>query len=371
MSHEWDPVRVSVNDESPGPGGFVAYGLPTPRWTNKWTLVVWLGMVAFLMMGMMGASQGWLPFNPTAFMIVFVGAPFVFMAFQARGWLSLNQQIGVRVTGDGLTVDRWPDDIFRFGDVTLGLWTSAVYGGTTSGTALHLRSGRHRLVIGGRDHRIGAGARLDEPPVQYPGAWMPASDFDELLIAVGRRSGLGVRAPAPGTPTRCSLIPCPNWFFSDTLSGSLAALSKPFKLGFSGRAQSAPPALALDVDDDGVRVIDPATEAVLASARLAQVTATPAIYTYYRKSGLTMPVMVVRIPGLQERLQANRPLTISCRDGRFSWGTQVPSEPAPAFVVSGADWRTLAEKFGLAPYLAVRSDEVGAAYKRPGFSRRP
>jgi hypothetical protein len=77
-----------------------------------------------------------------------------------------------------------------------------------------------------------------------------------------------------------------------------------------------------------------------------------------------MPVMVVRIPGLQERLQANRPLTISCRDTRFSWCTQVPSEPPPAFVVSGADWQTLVEKFGLAPYLAVTSDEVGGAYKR-------
>ncbi len=85
-----------------------------------------------------------------------------------------------------------------------------------------------------------------------------------------------------------------------------------------------------------------------------------------------MAVMVVRIPGLQERLHANRRLTISCRDSRFSWGTKVPSEPPPAFVVSGADWRTLVEKLGLAPYLAVTSDEAGAAYKwRSGFTRRP
>lgn len=364
---------MSVNDESAGPGGFVAYEMPTPRWTNKWTLVVWLAMVAFLIVGMMGVSLGWLPFvNPKALVIVFLGAPFVFMAFQMRGWMGLNQKIDVGVTEDGLTVDRWPADIFRFGDVTLGLWTSAVYGGTTSGTALHLRSGRHRLVIGGRDHRVAAGTRLDEPPVQYPNAWMSAADFDELLTAVARRGELGVRTPAPGAPTRCSLIPCPNWFFSDTLSGSLAAFTRPFKLGFSRRAQSAAPTLALDVDDGAVRVIDPATKTVLASARLTQVTATPAIHTYYRKAGLAMPVMVVRIPGLQERLQADRPLTVTCRDGRFTWGTQVPSEPAPAFVVSGADWRTLVEKFGLAPYLSVTSDEVGAAYQwGPGFSRRP
>jgi hypothetical protein len=99
------------------------------------------------------------------------------------------------------------------------------------------------------------------------------------------------------------------------------------------------------------------------SSRLAQVTAPPAIHTCYKKSGMTMPVMAVRIAGLQEPLHAHRPLTISCRDGRFSWATQVPSEPPPAFVVSGADWCTLVEKFGLASYLAVTSDQVGGAYR--------
>jgi hypothetical protein len=333
--------------------------------SNTMTWLAWLGMVAFLVSIMIAVSQGLLPgFGPTAFLIVSLSAPFAFMAFQMRGWLSLNKEIVVCVTQDGLTVDRWPGDVCSFSDVRLGLWTSAVYGGTTSGTALHLRCGPHRLVIGGRDHRLATGAWLDEPPVQYPNAWMAASDFDELLTTVGRRSGLGVRQPAPGEPTRCLLIACPNWFFSDTLSGSLAAFSTPFKFAFSRRTQSAPPSLAIDVDDNAVCVIDPVTNTVLASARLAQVTATPAIHTYYRKSGMTMPVMVVRIPGLQERLQAHRPLTISCRDGRFSWATQVPSEPPPAFVVSGADWCTLVEKFGLAPYLAVRSDQVGGAYRR-------
>jgi hypothetical protein len=112
--------------------------------------------------------------------------------------------------------------------------------------------------------------------------------------------------------------------------------------------------MAIDVDDTGIWVIDPNTNTVIVSARLAQVSATPAKHTYYRKSGLTMPVMVVRVPGLQERLGATRPLTIACRERRFSWNTRVPSEPPPASVVSGADWCTLVEKFGLAPYLAVR-----------------
>jgi hypothetical protein len=337
--------------------------------SNTTTWILWVGMVALLISSMAAVSQGLLPGSgPTAFVIVSFSAPLAFMAFQMRGWLSLNKKIVVRVTHDGLTVDRWPGDVFPFSDVKLGLWTSAVNGGTTSGTALHLRCGPHRLVIGGTDHRLAAGSRLDEPPVQYPNAWMPASDFDELLTMVAHRSGLGVRRPAPGEPTRCLLVACPNWFFSNTLSGSLAAFSTPFKLAFSRRAQSAPPSLAIDVDDDSVWVIDPATNTVLASARLAQVTATPAIHTYSNKSGLTMPVMVVRIPGLQERLQANRPLTISYRGGRFSWSTKMPSEPPPAFVVSGADWCTLVEKFGLAPYLVVRSDEMCPALRH---RRRP
>jgi len=356
---------MSVNDELAASGRFVASGLPAPRMSNTTTILLWTAMVAFLFGGMAAASQGLFPgFRPATFAIVALIFPFAFMAFQMRGWFSLNKKIAICVNPDGLTVDKWPGDVFSFGDVKLGLWTSALHGGTTNGTALHLRCGPHRLVVGGRDHRLAAGARVDERPVQYPNAWMPASDFDQLLTAVGRRSGLGVHQPAPGAPTRCSLIPCPNWFFSDTLAGSLAAFSAPFKLGFSRRAQFAPPSLAIDVDDNAVWVIDPTTNTVLASARLAQVTATPAIHTYAKKSGLTMPVMVVRIPGLQERLQANRPLTISCRDTRFSWGTQVPSEPPPAFVVSGADWQTLVEKFGLTPYLAVTSDEVGGAYKR-------
>jgi hypothetical protein len=52
---------MSVNAESAGRGGFVAHGLPTPRWTNKWTFLVWAVMVAFLVVSMMGVSRGWLP----------------------------------------------------------------------------------------------------------------------------------------------------------------------------------------------------------------------------------------------------------------------------------------------------------------------
>jgi hypothetical protein len=108
--------------------------------------------------------------GPRAYTIVALIAPFAFMAFQMRGWFSFNKKIVIRVARDGLTVDRRPGDVFYFSDVKLGLWNSAAYGGTTTGTALHLRCGPHHLVIGGRDHCLAAGAQLDEAPVEYPNA---------------------------------------------------------------------------------------------------------------------------------------------------------------------------------------------------------
>jgi hypothetical protein len=354
---------MRVNEESAASGRFVASASPTPRMSNKKTLILWFGMVALLVVGLQAMSQRWLPGVPRpVFMIFMYGAPFAFMAFQMRGWLRFNKKIAICVTGDDLTVDRWPGEVFSFSEVKLGPWNSAIYGGTTVGTALHLRCGAHRFVIGGRDHRTTAGTRLEAPPVEYPDAYMSASDFDELLTVVGRRSGLGVRRPALGEPTRCLLVPSPAWFFSDTISGSLAALSRPFQLALSKRAVSAQPTLAIDVNDNAVWVIDPNTNTVIASAPLAQVTATPAKHTYYKKSGFTAPVMVVHVPGLQERLGASRPLTITCRDARFtgtggsiSWCIEVHEEQ-PAFVVSGADWLALVEKFGLAPYLQRRDE---------------
>ena len=356
---------MRVNEEWAATGRFVASASPTPRMSNKTTMMVWVAMVALLVVGMVATSHRWFPGVPPAtYTVVALGAPFAFMAFQMRGWWSLNKKIAICVSGDGLTVDRRPGEVFSVTDIELGLCNSAIYGGTTLGTALHLRSGAHCFVIGARDHRVGAGTRLTAPPVEYPDAWMSASDFDELLTMVGRRSGLDIHRPAPGEPTRCLLAPCPAWFFPDTASGSMAALSRPFKYASSKRAVSATPSLAIDVNDDAVWVIDPNSNTVITSARLAQVTATPAKHTYYKKSGLTAPVMVVRVPGLQERLGATRPLTITCRDGRFtgtrrsvSWRTEVHEEQ-PAFVVSGADCLTLVENFGLAPYLVGRDDSA-------------
>lgn len=128
----------------------------------------------------------------------------------------------------------------------------------------------------------------------------------------------------------------------------------------------SPPAVA-------IRVIDANSNALSASASLAQVTATPAIYgPSYRHLVPTpqnvatdaavnylntVPGMVVCVPGLQ-------PLSVGCRDfiglqPRFSWhGTVRRVFEHAAYAVSGADWLTLVEKFGLAPYLADTAKTV-------------
>ena len=115
-------------------------------------------------------------------------------------------------------------------------------------------------------------------------------------------------------------------------------------------------------------MIDPNTNATIASAWLAQVRATPVVFRPKPPLGgglllagimdyaigrywSTALGMVVNIPGMQ-------PLTISCRDSvsgldkRFSWRGSVPTERARAdFEVMGADWLTLVQKFGLAQHL--------------------
>ena len=142
---------------------------------------------------------------------------------------------------------------------------------------------------------------------------------------------------APGEPTRCLLLQGPNM----------------------------QPGLAIDVGKDEIRVTDLNTNALIASARLAQVTATPAENVIRARFRSRTPVLVVRVPGLQ-------PLTIACGSTgpdagrwawtgtwiyRFSWRGDVPREKPPAYYVSLAEWLTLVEKFGLAPYL-IDNDSV-------------
>jgi hypothetical protein len=118
-------------------------------------------------------------------------------------------------------------------------------------------------------------------------------------------------------------------------------------------------------------VIDPNTNALIASVSNAQVTETPVVYRPMQRHHWipnlghaisdaatnywsTSPGMRVSIPGMA-------PLTIGCRDSvsgldfRFSWPDDMPTEAARAdYEVSGTDWLMLVEKFGLARYLIKR-----------------
>jgi hypothetical protein len=77
------------------------------------TFLVWSVMVALLISGVIVISNGSLPgVGPRAYTVVALIAPFAFMAFQVRGWFSFNKKIVIRVTQDGLTVGRWPGDVF-------------------------------------------------------------------------------------------------------------------------------------------------------------------------------------------------------------------------------------------------------------------
>jgi len=120
------------------------------------------------------------------------------------------------------------------------------------------------------------------------------------------------------------------------------------------------------VSYDAIRFIDLDRNAVIASVSPGQVTATPVMYApsswhlvpsagHVTSDALVNqlskePEMAVPIPGMP-------PLIIGCRDYvgmqlRFSWRGDVPMRQEPAaYSVSGADWLTLVQAFGLASYL--------------------
>jgi hypothetical protein len=117
------------------------------------------------------------------------------------------------------------------------------------------------------------------------------------------------------------------------------------------------PLLAIDLGRDAIWVMDPNTNALVASACLAQASATPAKREWQQwLATVAVPVLVVCVPGLHR-------LTIGCvaiptrsfprrTTFRFSWrGAVQHEENDPAYWVTGADWLRLVEKFGLAPRL--------------------
>jgi hypothetical protein len=190
-------------------------------------------------------------------------------------------------------------------------------------------------------------------------AMVSASDFEEILAVVGRRTGLDIRPPAPGEPTRCLLFP--NALLIQEM-GMFDARKKREFLESAGQ-----PRLAIDVGANAIRVLDPNSNALIAAVSTTQVTATPVTYSptsshWFPTVGNILSDAAMNYwsttPGIRVSVPGMPPLTIGCRDTamgldlRFSWPDNVPTEKARAdYEVSGTDWLTLVETFGLAPYL--------------------
>jgi hypothetical protein len=354
--------EMSVNDESTASRHFVAsYSVYSPIWekiTGKrasiyiqagfWAIVV---LVVLYMVGPMFGLHVGAPIPGKVIAVGFmVGLLVLSAVIGANFWWRWRRKYHIAVGGGGLTIDNRRGGVYSFADAQLSLWVNM-------GVALHLHRGGHRFLLGGRDRRVGPATQLDAPPVQLVDAWLSESDFDELLSLSGRWSGSAARGPAAGGPARCLLYP----------NSLLIQKMGPFAFGKKQRlTQSlAQPQLFIDVDDHTIRMVDPNSNALTASASLAQVTATPATYTLGGHAFPSAenfasdaageyvsatPLMTVSVPGM-------RPLTIGCRNfegfkRRFSWGGGVPvcTDP-PAYEISPADWLTLVEKLGLASHL--------------------
>lgn len=386
---------MSTANESPATRRFVANrpfwgskmaSITTPAWQNnpvRSYLVMVVGILAFC--AVLGAlymgAQMWAMRGPGGSrdlaqlmdMVVRYGVV-VLLIGGCGGWYWWSQRsehgkILIDVTRDGLTVSKRPGDVYPFGDAQLGVW--GITGGMTMGTTLHLHCGDRRFVLGGRDYRVAAGTRLDAPDAGYGlpldvDAWVSATDFGEILTMAGRQGTQaqpGAGPPRPQEPTRCLLFPSP------------LAIQQMGPFAFRRRQQVLhsvnQPRVALDVSADSIRVVDMHTNALVSSAALGQVTATPETYRYryglsypsleqaIARSMSTTPVLVLCVPGVE-------PLSIGCRDTvggldrRFSWPGDVRqrvNEP-PDFAVSGGDWLTLVEKFGLAQYLHRHDQQV-------------
>jgi hypothetical protein len=269
----------------------------------------------------------------------------------------------IGVTRHALTVDERPGTAYPFRGATLGTW--GMWGGISLGAALHLQSGAHRFVLGGRDYRPANGTRLDAANVPNEAdvdAWVSESDFGEILEIAGLRHLQDATPPAPGSPIRCLLY---LNHFRYQKDGILAQYKTQQYL-----AASSQPVLAIDIGAETVWAIDPNRNAFIGSSWRTDVTAIPTTYEpsfwsmYNRHRNLSIaPQMVVSGPSIP-------PLAIACTEGRssysqfgsmlwgasvrrFDWrgGAQVVREPAE-YSVSAADWLALVGAFGLNEYLA-------------------
>jgi hypothetical protein len=330
---------MSVRDESTASRQFVASGEAmstgwikgTKIWQAVYT-VFFVAFVGFAVLAVFRTAKGKSVHIPRYTGLIFIAvlliASVVIGAYMF--WRSRQKHV-LTVNGDALTVGS-RGDVYSLADAQLGLWSDV-------GVALHLHSGGRRFVLGGKDRQIGPATPLDAPPIQLVDARLPASDFDELLRLGGRAAA---RGPAPGEPTRCILF-----LNSQTIanSGAFAFRKKQRLVNSLGRAQ-----LFIDVDGETIRVVDPESHAVDASAAVSQITATPLSYETRdaESSHVTKtPALTMSAPGLP-------PLTfggphVDARGRRLSWsGNYHIVKDPPTYMLSAADWLTLVEKFGLA-----------------------
>lgn len=344
----------------------------TPAWQNNfgksYALMV-VGILAFsgvlgaLFLGVQSLAKGgdeWVQrLSGYGFQVVCL--VLLFGGVYGWYWWSRREKIVISVSSDALTVNKRPGELYSFTGAKLGTW--GVTGGATMGLALHLESGQSRFILGGRDRRVSASTRLEAPDAGYGqpidvDASVSAADFEEILTMVSRRSGLDIRPPGPGEPSRCLLF--------------ANALKIQEMRSFAFRKQREfvksmyEPRLAIDVGPDGIRVIDPKSGALVAAVSNTQVTATPVVFRpmqgrhWFPTTGHVISDAATNYwstaPGIRVNIPGMAPLTIGCRDSvsgldfRFSWPDGVPVEAARSdYEVSGTDWVTLVEKFGLAP----------------------
>jgi hypothetical protein len=290
---------------------------------------------------------------------VFGGVGFIYLKSLPR-----RRTTVIAVTSDVLTVDERPGMAYPLRGATLGTW--GMTGGISGGTALHLQSGTHRFVLGGRDYRPAYGTRLDAANVGKEadvGAWVSASDFGEILAIAGLRHRQDARPPAPGSPIRCLLYRNPFLYQKEGFLGQYRIQRY--------MESSSQPVVAIDVGTEAIWVTDPYRNALIGSSWRTHVTAIPTTYkpslgSLYAGEGRGFsiaPQMVVSGPSLP-------PLTIACLEvgdsrrqfravwsgasvRRFAWrgAARVVREPAE-YSVSAADWLTLVGTLGLNEYLA-------------------
>jgi hypothetical protein len=337
---------MTLNDRSADPRQFVAFSAPmvsqmTTFATGKGRYLVQAAMFA-LMLIMLVAFVTQRQTGYTIVVAGLVGLSILSLAGTAYVWWRSRRRVIINVTGDGLTVNQ-RRHAFPLVEAKLGPWVNM-------GVALHMRSGSHRFILGGRDRRIAPATQLDAPPVQTVDAWLWVEEFDELLAAGARHGGVDLRGPAIGEPTRCLLFPNP----------ALAEQMGSFAFLKQHRLQQSltKPSLLLDVDNNAIRVIDPDSDRSHFAAARADVTATPTTFQPDSvSSGDGSSYDYPATPGLTLRIPGAQPLTIGCSDlvgsrFRFAWRGDVhwPNE-RPDYLVSGADWLALAETFGLTPQL--------------------